>query len=58
MKRASPKLVKSARDGHREELLDEALAQTFPASDPPAMLEPGIRQRKKRRKADRKPRSR
>ena len=25
---------------HREELLDEALKQTFPASDPPAMLEP------------------
>lgn len=25
---------------HRNELLDEALEETFPASDPPAMLEP------------------
>lgn len=25
---------------HLDELLDEALRETFPASDPPAMLEP------------------
>lgn len=25
---------------HQEDLLDEALDETFPASDPPAMLEP------------------
>jgi hypothetical protein len=25
---------------HLDELLDEALDETFPASDPPAMLEP------------------
>lgn len=25
---------------HLDELLDEALEETFPASDPPAMLEP------------------
>lgn len=25
---------------HLEDLLDEALDETFPASDPPAMLEP------------------
>jgi len=25
---------------HQDELLDEALEETFPASDPPAMLEP------------------
>jgi hypothetical protein len=25
---------------HQNELLDEALEETFPASDPPAMLEP------------------
>lgn len=25
---------------HREELLDEALEETFPASDPVAMIEP------------------
>lgn len=32
---------KALRRRHREELLDQALADTFPASDPPAMLEPG-----------------
>ncbi|POF28931.1 hypothetical protein [Roseibium marinum] len=26
---------------HLDDLLDEALDETFPASDPPAMLEPG-----------------
>ena len=25
---------------HQDELLDEALKETFPASDPPAMLQP------------------
>jgi hypothetical protein len=25
---------------HQDELLDEALEETFPASDPPAMIEP------------------
>jgi hypothetical protein len=25
---------------HKDELLDEALKDTFPASDPPAMLQP------------------
>jgi hypothetical protein len=27
--------------GHDEWLLDEALAETFPASDPPAVVQPG-----------------
>ena len=31
----------NAQKKHTEELLDEALKETFPASDPPAMLEPG-----------------
>lgn len=31
---------KPADRKHTEELLDEALDETFPASDPPAMLEP------------------
>jgi hypothetical protein len=26
---------------HEQELLDEALEESFPASDPPAMVEPG-----------------
>ncbi|HVJ40413.1 MAG TPA: hypothetical protein VM639_02900 [Dongiaceae bacterium] len=30
---------------HTEELLDEALADTFPASDPVEMLEPAARNR-------------
>jgi hypothetical protein len=37
----SPKEQKAAADKrHREELLDEALDETFPASDPVAMIEP------------------
>ena len=27
---------------HREELLDDALDDSFPASDPPSMSEPGV----------------
>jgi hypothetical protein len=34
-----PKLSRQAKC-HLDELLDEALAETFPASDAPAMLEP------------------
>lgn len=30
----------TGKKNHTEELLDEALKETFPASDPPAMLEP------------------
>jgi len=37
----SPKKPKTSSDKrHREELLDEALEDTFPASDPVAMIEP------------------
>lgn len=56
MKRASRKAAKSAR--HEQDLLDEALAQTFPASDPPAMLEPAVRQRRKPKAPRKKPRAR
>ena len=37
----APKTNNSNKRKHTEELLDEALRETFPASDPPAMLEPG-----------------
>jgi hypothetical protein len=33
-------------DKHREDLLDEALDQSFPASDPPQQTEPGPPQKK------------
>ena len=32
---------RSSKGEHTEELLDEALAETFPASDPPALVAPG-----------------
>lgn len=35
---------------HTNELLDEALEETFPASDPPAMLEPVPNSKRRRRK--------
>lgn len=35
----------SRENGHLDELLDEALDETFPASDPPAILEPMPRSR-------------
>jgi hypothetical protein len=37
-----PSNAESAKQAkkHKDELLDEALKQTFPASDPPAMLQP------------------
>jgi hypothetical protein len=31
---------KNGKRKHREELLDEALDESFPASDPPAIVEP------------------
>jgi len=33
----------TTKEKHREELLDEALDETFPASDPVAMIEPAPR---------------
>lgn len=38
---ASKEPKPSEKKKHREELLDEALDETFPASDPVAMIEPG-----------------
>jgi uncharacterized protein len=35
------RMEESLARNHREELLDEALDDSFPASDPPAMTEPG-----------------
>ncbi len=56
MKRPSRKSVKPAPNGHVQDLLDEALAESFPASDPPAMLEPAVRQRRTRKKPRARPR--
>ncbi len=37
----APDDARSDRDRkHREDLLDEALAESFPASDPPSMVRP------------------
>jgi len=46
----SRKQMRVSNKGHRQELLDEALEETFPASDPPAMLEPAPRQKRPPRK--------
>ena len=35
------RMVSSVARNHRENALDEALAESFPASDPPAMVAPG-----------------
>jgi hypothetical protein len=40
---------KPADKKHRDELLDEALDESFPASDPPAMTEPSDREPKCRK---------
>ena len=35
-----PRKPNEGKRKHREELLDEALDESFPASDPPAIVEP------------------
>jgi hypothetical protein len=40
MPQEKPKKPKDGKREHREELLDEALKQSFPASDPPAIVSP------------------
>ncbi|MBS0296727.1 MAG: hypothetical protein JSR45_10470 [Proteobacteria bacterium] len=37
---ADPEATKAAERRHREALLDEALDESFPASDPPSMVKP------------------
>jgi hypothetical protein len=36
-----PKLGESAPEEHEERLIDEAVDESFPASDPPAIASPG-----------------
>ena len=40
MAQEKPNEPKNGKRKHREELLDEALDESFPASDPPAIVEP------------------
>lgn len=40
MKAKKPPRPSKGKRKHREELLDEALDESFPASDPPAIVEP------------------
>jgi hypothetical protein len=35
------KFVENKEKAHRDEMLDEALDESFPASDPPSITEPG-----------------
>lgn len=37
---AEPESSAEAQKAHLDQLLDEALAETFPASDPPAITQP------------------
>jgi hypothetical protein len=37
----SAKDPRQEKPSHKEELLDEALEESFPASDPPSFVEPG-----------------
>ena len=38
---------KVGQKGHTEEMIDEALDESFPASDPPAITQPKRKDRKK-----------
>ena len=40
MARAAPEKPKTGKRSHREDLLDQALEESFPASDPPAISAP------------------
>lgn len=40
MTKRKPTEPKTGKREHRENLLDEALDESFPASDPPAIVEP------------------
>ncbi len=44
----TPRLGRTGEENHEEDLIDEAIDESFPASDPPAIAHPGGDAKKKK----------